>query len=97
MIYALSDLHLAILTTRDKFRFMNLNMIAEQKINIDPLDAQTRVFKILALRARFAILNILRDGEHCVCHFEAYLSFRNSYISQQLAVLCEADLIQDRC
>ena len=71
-------------------------MVKEQKINIDPLDAQTQVFKILTHPARIAILNILRDGEHCVCHMEAYLGFRQSYISQQLAVLREAGLIQDR-
>lgn len=71
-------------------------MIEEQKVNIDPLDAQTQVFKILTHPARIAILNILRDGEHCVCHLEAYLGFRQSYISQQLAVLREAGLIQDR-
>jgi len=71
-------------------------MIEEQKNNIDPLDAQTQVFKILTHPARIAILNILRDGEHCVCHMEAYLGLRQSYISQQLAVLREAGLIQDR-
>lgn len=76
--------------------FMNLNMIAEKKIKNDPLDAQTQVFKILTHPTRIAILNILRDGEHCVCHMEAYLGFRQSYISQQLAVLREAGLIQDR-
>ena len=75
---------------------MDLNMIEEQKINIDPLDAQTQVFKILTHPVRIAILNILRDSEHCVCHMEAYLGFRQSYISQQLAVLREAGLIQDR-
>ncbi len=62
----------------------------------DPLDAQTQVFKILTHPVRIAILNILRDGEHCVCHMEAYLGFRQSYISQQLAVLRDAGLIQDR-
>ncbi len=71
-------------------------MINEQELNSDPLDAQTQVFKILTHPARIAILNILRDGEHCVCHMEAYLGFRQSYISQQLAVLREAGLIQDR-
>jgi len=75
---------------------MELNIIEEQKINRDLLDAQTQVFKILTHPARIAILNILRDGEHCVCHMEAHLGFRQSYISQQLAVLREAGLIQDR-
>lgn len=71
-------------------------MVEKQKINKDPFNAQTQVFKILTHPARIAILNILRDGEHCVCHMEAHLGFRQSYISQQLAVLREAGLIQDR-
>jgi ArsR family transcriptional regulator len=71
-------------------------MIEETKLDNQALDAQTQVFKILTHPARIAILNILRDGEHCVCHMEAYLGFRQSYISQQLAVLREAGLIQDR-
>ncbi len=71
-------------------------MIEEQKIKNDPLEAETQVFKILTHPARIAILNILRDGERCVCHMEAYLGYRQSYISQQLAVLREAGLIQDR-
>ncbi len=71
-------------------------MIKETNLDTQSLDIQARVFKILTHPARIAILNILRDGEHCVCHMEAYLGFRQSYISQQLAVLREAGLIQDR-
>lgn len=56
----------------------------------------TQVFKVLTHPARIAILNILRDGEHCVCHMEAHLGFRQSYISQQLTVLREAGMITDR-
>ncbi len=62
-------------------------------LNFD-LDAQ--IFKVLTHPARIAILEILRDGEHCVCHMEAHLGFRQAYISQQLSVLREAGLIQDR-
>lgn len=75
--------------------YMELNMI-DQNIETKPYDLQTQVFKVLNHPARLAILEILRDGEHCVCHMEAYLGFRQSYISQQLAVLREAGLIQDR-
>ena len=57
---------------------------------------QAQLFKILSHPSRVAILNILRDGEHCVCHIEAYLGYRQAYISQQLAILREAGLIQDR-
>ena len=46
--------------------------------------------------ARLAILDVLRDGEQCVCHMEAFLGYRQAYISQQLSVLRDAGLIQDR-
>lgn len=59
-------------------------------------EAQAQLLKVLTHPARLAILNILRDGEHCVCHMEAHLGYRQAYISQQLMVLREAGLIQDR-
>jgi ArsR family transcriptional regulator len=61
-------------------------------------DSQTQLsalFKALSHPARVAILDILRNGEQCVCHIEAHLGYRQAYISQQLSVLREADLIQD--
>ncbi|MHC1783804.1 MAG: ArsR/SmtB family transcription factor [Anaerolineaceae bacterium] len=71
-------------------------MIKQSDINIQPYETQAQLLKVLTHPTRLAILNILRDGEHCVCHMEAHLGFRQSYISQQLAVLREAGLIQDR-
>jgi DNA-binding transcriptional ArsR family regulator len=71
-------------------------MIQELKTGLQPYEAQAQLFKLLAHPARLAILNILRDGEHCVCHMEAHLGYRQAYISQQIAVLREAGLIQDR-
>ena len=68
----------------------------EKQSEIQPYDLQVQIFKVLTHPARLAILEILRDGEHCVCHMEAYLGFRQAYISQQLSVLREAGLIQDR-
>lgn len=61
-----------------------------------PYEAQAQLLKVLTHPARLAILSILRNGEHCVCHMEAHLGFRQAYISQQLAILREAGLIQDR-
>ena len=65
-------------------------------VDTKPYEAQAQLLKVLTHPARLAILNILRDGEHCVCHMEAHLGFRQAYISQQLMVLREAGLIQDR-
>jgi DNA-binding transcriptional ArsR family regulator len=59
-------------------------------------EAEARLFKALMHPARLAILDILRGGEACVCHLEAALSYRQAYISQQLMVLRDAGLVQDR-
>jgi ArsR family transcriptional regulator len=59
-------------------------------------ESTARLFKALMHPARLEILDILRDGEECVCHMEAALGFRQAYISQQLMVLREAGLVQDR-
>ncbi len=53
------------------------------------------LFKALTHPTRLAILDVLRNGEQCVCHIEAHLGHRQAYVSQQLAVLREAGLIQD--
>ncbi len=59
-------------------------------------ESSARLFKTLMHPARLEILDVLRDGEHCVCHIEAALGYRQAYISQQLMVLREAGLVQDR-
>ncbi len=76
--------------------FKVLNMINDTTIEIQPYEAQAQMLKVLTHPTRLAILNILRDGEHCVCHIETHLGLRQAYISQQLMVLREAGLIQDR-
>lgn len=71
-------------------------MIEPVPVETRPYEAQAQWLKVLTHPARLAILSLLRDGEHCVCHLEAHLGLRQSYISQQLAVLRAAGLIQDR-
>ncbi|MBL8055821.1 MAG: helix-turn-helix transcriptional regulator [Anaerolineales bacterium] len=59
-------------------------------------NSPAQLFKLLGHPARLAILNILREGEQCVCHLEAVLGYRQAYISQHLMGLREAGLVQDR-
>jgi len=73
-----------------------MNMITKDVIEQSSYEAESQLFKLLTHPARLAILDILRDGEHCVCHMEAYLGYRQAYLSQQLAILREGGLIQDR-
>ncbi|MEJ2012610.1 MAG: metalloregulator ArsR/SmtB family transcription factor [Anaerolineales bacterium] len=64
-------------------------------MNIERFSAE--LLKALAHPARLGILNVLRaDGECCVCHLEARLGLRQAYLSQQLARLREAGLVNDR-
>ncbi len=73
-----------------------MNVIEHKPIEAFSYERQAQLFKLLTHPVRLAILDILRDGEHCVCHMEAYLGYRQAYISQQVAVLREAGLIHDR-
>ncbi len=60
---------------------------------MDAYQAYADLLKTLAHPARLAILDILRDGEQCVCHMEATLGLRQAYISQQLMLLKQAGLV----
>ncbi len=71
-------------------------MVNDLPVETQLYEAQAQLLKVLTHPARLAILEILRDGEHCVCHMEAHLGYRQAYISQQLMVLRDAGLIQDR-
>ena len=63
---------------------------------MDTCDYQAEMFKALAHPVRLQILDILRDGERCVCHIEAVLGQRQAYVSQQLMILRKAELVADR-
>jgi len=69
--------------------------MAHHPINLDTFQPLMQITKAISHPVRLAILEILRDGEHCVCHMEAVLGYRQAYISQQLMVLREAGLITD--
>jgi DNA-binding transcriptional ArsR family regulator len=63
---------------------------------MDAWENAAALFKLLSHPSRLAILQVLRDGEQCVCHMEATLGLRQAYISQQLMVLRQAGLVTDR-
>jgi DNA-binding transcriptional ArsR family regulator len=57
---------------------------------------QAELLKVLAHPVRLQILDVLRDGEQCVCHLQAVLGLRQAYVSQQLMELRELGLVTDR-
>jgi len=63
---------------------------------MDSYETQSEFLKAISHPTRLAILDILRDGEQCVCHMEATLGLRQAYISQQLMILKEAGLVESR-
>lgn len=54
------------------------------------------ILKAIAHPTRLAVLEILRDGEQCVCHMEAMLGIRQARLSQQLMILRQAGLVAVR-
>jgi DNA-binding transcriptional ArsR family regulator len=65
-------------------------------LNMNAYNTQANLLKTLSHPTRLAVLEILRDGEQCVCHMEAMLGLRQASISQQLMVLREAGLVDFR-
>ena len=59
-------------------------------------DTLAQTLKVLAHPVRLQILDMLRSGELCVCHFENALDRRQAYISQQLMALREAGFVESR-
>jgi len=53
-------------------------------------------FSALADRTRLRLLNLLRDGEVCVCFFAGTLETNNPKISRHLAYLKRAALVSGR-
>jgi ArsR family transcriptional regulator len=57
---------------------------------------EANFFNALAHPSRLEILELLKDGEACVCHIQAMLNQRQAYISQHLNVLRQAGLVTSR-
>ncbi|MEW6232250.1 MAG: metalloregulator ArsR/SmtB family transcription factor [Chloroflexota bacterium] len=57
---------------------------------------QVEAIKALAHPSRLRILELLRDGELCVCEMEPRLGLRQANLSQHLAVLRANGLVEAR-
>ena len=67
---------------------------------VEPLEADYELLadrlKLLAHPERLRILDAIRRDAECVCHLEALLGKPQPYVSQQLRLLRDAGLIEDR-
>lgn len=71
-------------------------MLPELRLDLTPprVDALVGIATLLADANRAAILALLRDGRHCVCEIAAALGERQNNVSNHLARLREAGLVQ---
>ena len=58
-------------------------------------ETKAKLFQILSHPVRLQILDELRKREACVCHLQAVTGRPQAYVSQQLRVLREANLVRD--
>lgn len=56
----------------------------------------TQIYKALSDEARLRILNLLHDGELCVCHIMDILNMGQSKVSRHLTYLKNAGLVHNR-
>jgi ArsR family transcriptional regulator len=56
----------------------------------------TALFHALSDETRLAVLDMLRDGERCVCDLQGALDAAQSRLSFHLKVLRDAGLVSDR-
>ncbi len=60
------------------------------------LTRATLIFHALSDETRLAVLQMLGDGERCVCDLQSALTVAQSRLSFHLKVLKEAGLVSDR-
>jgi DNA-binding transcriptional ArsR family regulator len=58
-------------------------------------DAKVSVLKAIAHPTRLSIVEMLANGEHCVCEFTDVFSVDFSTVSKHLSVLKKAGIVQD--
>ena len=61
-----------------------------------PFARTAQLFHALSDEARLEIIEILLDGEHCVCDLMTHIDAAQSRLSYHLKVLKDAGLVTDR-
>jgi len=67
-----------------------------KKQTAEPLDVSIELFKAFADPVRLRLLNLLVDGEVCVCHLHEALDLPQSTVSRHLAYLRKRGLVVGR-
>lgn len=64
-------------------------------MNIDDYQDKADLFQILSHPVRLQILDELRKRKTCVCHLQLVTKRPQAYVSQQLRILKDAELVED--
>jgi ArsR family transcriptional regulator len=67
-----------------------------ESMSVSTYRQAAKLFHLLSHQARLRILDELRKDEACVCHLQTVLGRPQAYVSQQLRLLREAGLVEDR-
>ena len=59
-------------------------------------EKQAEIAKAIAHPLRIAIVNILKDGEQCVCDIAQHIGAERSNVSRHLSVMVNAGLLEYR-
>jgi ArsR family transcriptional regulator len=82
--------------TQQYFLMYNTLMTTATRAASPDLDRAVQLFHALSDSTRLSILEMLRDGERCVCELQDELDAAQSRLSFHLRVLREAGLVMDR-
>ena len=77
-----------------EIEYLNIKTLME--IENDRYKITSEILSALAHPARLQILDLLRDGEQCVCHMQAMSGQRQAFISQHLNKLKRVGLVTSR-
>ena len=63
---------------------------------MDTLECSSEILKAIAQPTRLRIINLLRDGEHCVCEIFPAIGHEQSNTSRHLQMLLKAGILKQR-
>lgn len=64
-------------------------------MNVRDYETKANLFQMLSHPVRLQIMDELRSRPACVCHLQSVTQRPQAYISQQLRILKDADLVLD--
>jgi ArsR family transcriptional regulator len=59
-------------------------------------ESQAAILKALGQPTRLQILNLLKDGEHCVCEIFPAINQEQANVSKHLSILKQAGILESR-